>query len=41
LLYSDRIVGVSRETEKVVWDEVLPVVSVPCSGGSQTRRLSV
>lgn len=38
LLYSDRIVGVSRETEKVVWDEVLPVVSIPSAGGSRTRR---
>jgi hypothetical protein len=26
-LYPDRIVGVSRENEKVVWDEALPLVS--------------
>jgi hypothetical protein len=27
LLYSDRVVGVSRENEKVVWEEMLPLVS--------------
>ena len=27
LLYSDRVVGVARESEKVVWDEMLPLVS--------------
>lgn len=27
LLYSDRIVGIARETEKVVFDEKLPLVS--------------
>lgn len=27
LLYPDRIVGVARETEKVVWEEALPLVS--------------
>lgn len=27
LLYSDRVVGVSRENEKVVWEEKLPLVS--------------
>ncbi|ORY29496.1 Pep3/Vps18/deep orange family-domain-containing protein [Naematelia encephala] len=32
LLYPDRIIGVSRENEKVVWDEMLPLVS--------TRNLS-
>lgn len=27
LLYSDRVAGVSRENEKVVWEEKLPLVS--------------
>lgn len=26
LLYPDRVVGVARESEKVVWDEMLPIV---------------
>lgn len=27
LLYPDRVVGISRETEQAVWDEALPLVS--------------
>jgi hypothetical protein len=41
LLYSDRIVGVSRETEKVVWDEALPVVSVLFSAGGSRALTSL
>lgn len=37
LLYTDRLVAVARENEKVVWEEALPLVCLAIDSGTVSR----